>query len=129
MSKPGCDTPLRGNGKLQDVWKVQWTYVGGVPTFDKVQSDVDPTFAQSLIITNTGGGIVTVRFPKCSKMNVIGKNLLPNSSTTLTDYRIHEVVTQSPTTGTCVVKFVTVAGAFASPTDGSRYQLTLLLDG
>lgn len=128
MPKIGCDNPLRGAGLEESVWCVEWTYASGAPVYDKTQSNQDPNILASSVITDTGAGIVTVKIPKSKKIRVIGKNLLPATATTGTQYRFHEVTTAAANSSTVVVRFFDTTFAAADPVDGSRYQLILLLE-
>ena len=131
MAMRGCGTPVRGSGKDQTIWKLEWTFgASGAVTIDSTQSDEDPDIATPL--TDEDTGIVAVAFPKCSRFWVLGKNFTPVDPTTGTEYRIHEVTDKSAAAGTCKVRFFDVLGdatpAAQDPVSGARYQLLLLLE-
>jgi|ERR1044071_2290450 hypothetical protein len=127
MAKAGCGIQLKGSGKDQTVWKLEWTYDGsGNPTIDTTQSDRDPDIATPL--ANGGTGITNITIPKCSRFWILSKNLTPATPGTGTNYRFHEVTDKSAVAGTCKVRFIDTAFAAANPQSGTRYQLTLLLE-
>jgi hypothetical protein len=127
MAMRNCGTILKGSGKDLTVWKLEWTFgSSGAVTLDSTQSDEDPSIATPL--TDEDTGIVSLRFPKCSRFWVLSKNLEPAGETTGTEYRFHEVTDKSASAGTAKVRFFNTTFAAADPTSGSRYQLILLLE-
>lgn len=129
MAMRGCGTLLKGSGKDQTIWKLEWTFgSSGAVTLDSTQSDEDPSIATP--VADGGTGIVNVVFPKCSRFWILSKNLEPDGETTGSEYRVHEVTDKSATAGTCNVRFFDLDGTptAVDPTSGSRYQLTLLLE-
>lgn len=127
MALRGCGTPLKGSGKDQTVWKLEWTFgASGAVTLDAAQSDQHPDIATPVADENTG--IVALTIPKCERFWILSKNLEPAGETTGTEYRFHEVTDKSASAGTCKVRFFNTTFAAADPTSGSRYQLTLLLE-
>jgi hypothetical protein len=133
MALGGCGTPLRGSGKDQTIWKLEWTYTdgSGAVSLDTAQSDRRPDVATP-VADSGSAGITNITFPKCDRFWILSKNLEPATEGTGTNYRIHEVTDKSASAGTCKVRFFDVLGdGTPSPTEpesGSRYQLILLLE-
>lgn len=133
MSLPGVGTPVRGSGKDQSIWKLEWTYgASGAVTLDADQSDQHPDIPATTAVVDTNTWITTVTVPKSTRMWLLANGLEPAGETTGTEYRIHEVTNFDAAAGTCVVRFFDVLGdatpAAEDPTSGSRYRLTLLLE-
>ena len=128
MALRGCGTLLKGSGKDQTLWKLEWTYTdgSGAVSLDTAQSDRHPDIATPVADEDTG--IVAITIPKCDRFWVLGKNLEPAGETTGTEYRFHEVTDKNAAAGTCKVRFFNTTFAAADPTSGSRYQLILLLE-
>lgn len=130
MAMRNCGTPLRGSGKDQTIWKLEWTFTdgSGAVSLDTAQSDRDPDIATP--VADGGAGIVNVTFPKCSRFWILSKNLEPATEATGSNYRVHEVTDKSATAGTCKVRAFDLDGTptAAEFENGSRYQLILLLE-
>lgn len=131
MPLPSIEVPLRGSGReALNVWKLEWTWTdgSGAVALDAHQSDQDRRVTTP--VADGGPGIVNLSFPKCKRMWVMSKNLVPASATTGSQYRVHEVTDQLPQSGTAKVRFFDLDG---TPTavemdSGDRYQLMLLLE-
>lgn len=130
MPLPSVEVPLRGSGRNQSVWKLEWTYSDGTgtPALDTAQSNQDPRVVTP--VADGGVGITNITFPKCTRMWILGKNFVPASATTGSQYLTHEVTDQAPTSGTAKVRYMDLDGTptATDPASGSRYQLILLLE-
>ena len=133
MGLPNVGTPLRGSGKDQSVWKLEWTYTGtgGEVLLDDSQSDADPRIATPVADSgNTGRTNVT--FPKCDRAWVLHHCLevVTADLADPTDYRMTNVRLLDADAGTCEVTFseIETAGALADPNTGARCRLILLLE-
>lgn len=130
MAMRNCGTILKGSGKDQTVWKLEWTFTdgSGAVAIDSAQSDEDPSIATP--IADGGAGIVNITFPKCSRFWVLSKNLEPASETAGANYRVHEVTDKNAAAGTCKVRAFDLDGTPSAVEfeSGSRYQLILLLE-
>ena len=124
----GIGTPLRGSGKNQSVWKLEWTYgASNAVTFDSAQSDEHIDIATP--ITDSGAGEVAVVFPKCSRAWVMHSSVEPATPGTGANHRLASVHTLSATGGTCNVVLTDFDTAAATdPESGSRARLTLILE-
>lgn len=133
MGLPNCGTPLRGSGKDLTVWKLEWTYTGtgGEVLLDDTQSDNDPRVATPVADSGTTG-LTSVRFPKCDRAWVLGKNfeVVTADLSDPTDYRQMDVRDIDTDAGTLTVAFseIETAGALADPNTGARATLILLLE-
>lgn len=130
-----CGTPLRGSGKDQTVWKLEWTYTdaSGAVSLDTAQSDRHPNVATP--VADGGTGITNIAFPRCSRAWVLGKGLEPPSADLAdgTDYRhveITEIDPDAASNGTCNFRMVDIEGSgnLLDPTSGARGRLVLLLE-
>jgi hypothetical protein len=128
-----CGTPLRGSGKDQTVWKLEWTYTGtaGEVSLDTAQSDRDPDIATPVADSGTTGR-TNIRFPRCTRAWVLHCSLEPVAADVSdpTDYRVVNPSVIVPASGTMNVDFseIETAGALADPNTGARARLILLLE-
>ncbi len=133
MGLPNVGTQLRGSGKNQSVWKLEWTYTGtgGEVLLDDLQSDHDPRIETPVADSGTTG-LTSVSFPKCDRAWVLGKNfeVAAADQTDPTDYRLMDVQSVDTDAGTLTVAFseIETAGALADPNTGARVTLILLLE-
>ena len=133
MNLPGIGTPLRGSGKSQNVWKLEWTASGatGEVTLDTAQSDRDERIA-SPVVDGASTGLTLITFPKCDRAWVLHVSLEPVTGDVAdpTDYRLDNVRDLSATAGTCSISFAEIetAGALADPNTDARCRLILLLE-
>jgi hypothetical protein len=131
MSISQVYTPLRGSGKDQSVWKLEWTYsdTGGTPSLDTTQSDQHPAVATPLADAGTGRTAVTI--PKCKRAWVLHCSLEPVTVATAANNVRPVPVSLSASAGTLEVRFVAANGGSAPidpPEAGSRCRLVLLLE-
>lgn len=128
----GHGTPARGSGKNYTLWTYEWTYTdgSGAVLLDEDKSDQDPGIASTAAVTDGGSGITGIRFPKCTRAWVIGKNLAPGTPATGANHRVHEVTDLVATSGTANVRFMDLDGTptAVDPSADSRYTLTLRLE-
>jgi hypothetical protein len=133
MGLPNCGTPLRGTGKDQTVWKLEWTYTGtsGEVLLDDTMSDNDPRIATPVAGSGTTG-LTSVSFPKCDRCHVLHCSLevVTADLSDPTDYRIANVRDIDEDAGTLTVTFseFETNGALTDPNTGARCRLTLLLE-
>lgn len=133
MSLPGVGTPVRGSGKNQSLWKLEWTYSGatGEVSLDTAQSDQDPRIATPVADSGTTG-VTSITFPKCARAWVVHCSLevVTADLSDPTDYRIANVRDLDSDAGTCSVTFAEFEtnGALADPNTGARARLVLLLE-
>ena len=126
-------TPLRGSGKDQSVWKLEWTYssTAGEVSLDTAQSDQHPGVATPVADSGTTG-LTNITFPKCTRAWVLHHELEPVTAdiSDPTDYRMTNVLALNATAGTCQLAFseIETAGALADPNTGARAKLILLLE-
>jgi len=127
MSLSQCGTPLRGSGKDQTVWKLEWTYSGatGEVTLDTGQSDRDPDIATP-VADGASTGITSIVFPKCTRAWVLDCSI--EAPTPGTAEQVAHVADMSAVAGTC--KFVCLSDALAleEGTQDARARLVLLLE-
>jgi hypothetical protein len=127
MATKGCGTPLRGSGKDQTIWKLEWTYSGatGEVTLDSAQSDEDPSIA-SPVADGASTGLTNITFPKSSRAWV--QHCSIEAPTAGTAEQVARVGAMNATAGTC--KFVVLSDALAleEGTENARGRLTLLLE-
>src|SRR6185503_1648416 len=120
MGLPDIGTPLRGSGKDQSVWKLEWTYTGtsGEVSLDTSQSDQDARIPTPVADSGTTG-LTNIVFPKCDRAWVLHHELEPVTAdiSDPTDYRMTNVLALDPDTGTCQMAFseIETAGALADP--------------
>jgi hypothetical protein len=125
-------TPLRGSGKDQSVWKLEWTYTdgSGAVSLDTAQSDQHP--AVTTPVADGGTGITNVVFPKCRRAWVLDRGLEPPSADLAdgTDFRHVEVTEVVAGSGTLNFRMVDIEGSgnLLDPNSGSRARLILLLE-
>jgi hypothetical protein len=133
MAMRGCGTLLKGSGKDQTVWKLEWTYTGtsGEVSLDATQSDEEPSIATPVADSGTTG-ITNIVFPKCTRAWVLHCSLEPIAADVAdpTDYRMVNPALIVATSGTMNVCFseIETAGALADPNTGARARLILLLE-
>jgi hypothetical protein len=127
MAMRNCGTPVRGSGKDQTIWKLEWTFTGatGEVTIDSTQSDEDPSIPTP-IVDGASTGITNITFPKCSRAWVLHASL--EAPTPGTAEQVARVDTLSATAGTC--NFVSLSDALAleEGTENARARLILLLE-
>ena len=127
-----CGTILRGSGKDQTVWKLEWTYSdgSGAVALDTAQSDQHPNV--STPVADGGAGITNIRFPKSMRAWVLGKGLEPPNADLAdgTDYRHVEITELDADAGTLNFRMIDVEGSgnLVDPTSGARARLVLLLE-
>lgn len=127
-----CGTLLRGSGKDQTVWKLEWTYSdgSGAVSLDTAQSDQHPNV--STPVADGGTGITNIVFPKSRRAWVLGKGLEPPSADLAdgTDYRHVEVTELDADAGTLNFRMADIEGSgnLLDPTSGARARLVLLLE-
>lgn len=131
MSLPDCGTPVRGSGKDQTLWKLEWTYsdTGGAPSLDTAQSDRHVDIPTPLADAGTGRTAVT--FPKSSRAWVLHASLEPVTVATAANNVRPVPVSVSASAGTMELRFVAANGGSAPidpPEAGSRCRLILLLE-
>lgn len=127
MAKAGCGTILKGSGKDQTIWKLEWTYTGsaGEVSLDTTQSDRDPDIATPVADSGTTG-LDNIRFPKCSRAWVLHCSIEPAADGTLEMLcRPGDIV---PASGTMNFFHITAPTTPAHPSSGSRARLILLLE-
>jgi hypothetical protein len=133
MSLSQCGTPVRGSGKDQTIWKLEWTYTGttGEVSLDTTQSDQHPQVATPVADSGTTGK-TSITFPKSLRAWVLHHELEPVTAdiSDPTDYRMTNVVALDADAGTCTMVFseIETAGALADPNTGARARLILLLE-
>jgi hypothetical protein len=133
MGLPNVGTQLRGSGKNQSVWKLEWTYTStsGAVLLDDLQSDHDPRIATPVADSGTTG-LTSVSFPKCDRAWVMHCSLevVAADQADPTDYRMADVQAIDTDAGTLTVAFseIETAGALADPNTGARCRLMLLLE-
>lgn len=127
-----CGTILRGSGKDQTVWKLEWTFSdgSGAVSLDTAQSDQHPNV--STPVADGGTGITNIVFPKSRRAWVLGKGLEPPSGDLGdgTDYRHVEVTELDAEAGTANFRMIDIEGSgnLVDPTSGARARLILLLE-
>lgn len=130
MSLPNIGNPVRGGLFDNSVWHTEWTFAAAdsVPTLDGAKSDRDERVPTPVAASATG--IITLRFPKCARARVIGKNLSPGTPGTTANFRVVEVVGLDAAGGTASVYYVDLDGTptAAHPSAASRCSVTLLLE-
>ncbi len=125
MAMRNCGTPLRGSGKDQTIWKLEWTFgASGAVTLDTDQSDQDPSIATP--IADGGSGIVSVVFPKCSRAWVMHRSI--EAPTVGTGDQLAEVYDLNATAGTATFNVLSDALALEEATENARARLILLLE-
>lgn len=122
-----CGTPLRGSGKDQTVYKLEWTYSGatGEVTLDTAQSDQHP--AVPTPVADSGStGITNITFPKCMRAWVLECSI--EAPTPGTAEQVAKVADLDADAGTC--KFLALSDALAleEGTESARARLVLLLE-
>lgn len=134
MSVRGIATPVRGSGKDQSLWKLEWTFgSSGAVTLDTSQSDQHPDIATP--VDDGGTGIVSVNFPSCDRVWVLHDGIEPAAADLAdpTDYMEHEIVSLDASAGTCQMRVLQreeggTGLALADPQTGARGRLILLLE-
>lgn len=131
MSLPGIGTPVRGSGRDQSIWKLEWTFTdgAGAVSLDEDQSDQDPRVATP--VADGGTGTTNVTVPTCRRMWALHCSLEPPAADLAdgTDYRLAVPVSFDPAEGTLVVKYPDIEGNdLVEPNSGSRVRLTLMLE-
>jgi len=125
-------TPVRGSGKDQSIWKLEWTYTdgSGAVSLDTTQSDQHPSVATP--VADGGTGITSITFPKSLRAWVLGKGLEPPTGDLAdgTDYRHVEVTELDADAGTCNFRMIDIEGSgnLVDPTSGARARLVLMLE-
>ena len=124
---PGVATPLRGSGKNQSVWKLEWTYSGatGEVTLDTGQSDRHPSVATP-VADGASTGITSITFPKATRAWVMHCSI--EAPTPGTAEQVAHVADLSATGGTCSFICLSDALALEEGTENARARLTLLLE-
>ena len=122
-----CGTPLRGSGKDQTVWKLEWTYSGatGEVTLDTTQSDQHPN-VPTPVADGASTGLTNITFPKCNRAWVLHRSIeAPTPGTAEQEAHVADLDADA---GTCT--FVTLSDALAleEGTEGARARLILLLE-
>jgi hypothetical protein len=127
MAMRNCGTILKGSGKDQTVWKLEWTFTGatGEVTIDSTQSDEDPSIATP-IADGGSTGVTNIVFPKCSRAWVLHASI--EAPTPGTAEQVIRVDTLSATAGTCNVICLSDALALEEGTENARARLILLLE-
>lgn len=127
MARRGCGTILKGSGKDQTVWKLEWTYTGatGEVTIDSTQSDEDPSIATP-IADGASTGITNIVFPKCSRAWVLHCSI--EAPTPGTAEQVAHVADISATAGTCNFICLSDTLALEEGTENARARLILLLE-
>lgn len=127
MNLPGIGTPLRGSGKSQNVWKLEWTASGatGEVTLDTAQSDRDERIA-SPVVDGASTGLTLVTFPKCDRAWVLHCSV--EAPTPGTAEQILKVADLVATAGTLTAVCLSDALALEDCTENSRCRLILLLE-
>jgi hypothetical protein len=127
MGLPNVGTQLRGSGKNQSVWKLEWTCSGatGEVTLDSLQSDSDPRI-ETPVADGASTGITTVTFPKCDRAWVLHCSI--EAPTPGTAEQVAKVADIDVDAGT--LKFVVLDDTLAleDATENSRARLVLLLE-
>lgn len=123
----GVGTPLRGSGKDQTVWKLEWTFSGatGEVTLDESQSDFDPRIATP-VADGASTGITSIVFPKCDRAWVLHCSI--EAPTPGTAEQVAHVADMDVDAGT--LKFICLSDALAleEGTENARARLILLLE-
>lgn len=127
MGLPNVGTQLRGSGKNQSVWKLEWTYSGatGEVTLNDTQSDHDPRI-ETPVADSGSTGITNITFPKCDRCWVLERYIeapTPGTAEQVAGYADIDV-----DTGT--MKFLCLSDALAleEGTEGAKARLILLLE-
>ncbi len=130
MSLSQCGTPLRGSGKDQTVWKLEWTYSDGSGTvaLDNAQSDRHPEVPTP--VADGGAGIVNVTFPKSTRAWMVHGSIEPATEATQANIRHAVPVDINAAAGTMKLYTyaITTDPAETDPESGSRGRLTLILE-
>lgn len=126
MAVAGVGTPVRGSGKSQDKWKLEWTYgADNSVTLDAAQSDQDQRIAEP--VADSGPGEVLITFPSCDRAWVEHVSLEP--ATPGTGNRQAIVHTMNAPAGTCRIAMCQSSDdAPTDPVTGARGRLTLMLE-
>lgn len=122
-----CGTPLRGSGKDQTVWKLEWTYSGaaGEVTLDTTQSDQHPA-VPTPVADGASTGITSVAFPKSRRAWVLHDSIeAPTPGTAEQHAHVADL-----DAGAGTAKFVVKDDALAleEGTLNARARLILLLE-
>ena len=125
-----CGTPLRGSGKDQTVWKLEWTYTdgSGAVDLDETQSDQHPNVSTP-VEDGASTGLTNIRFPRCNRAWVLECSIeAPTPGTSEQVAKVADLDADNGTTG--VLTFVCLSDALAleEATSGSRARLILLLE-
>lgn len=130
MSLPKVGTPVRTALLDGSLWHTEWTFAAAdsVPTLDTAKSDRDERVPTPIAANATG--IVDLKFPKCNKARVVGKNFSPGTPGTTANFRVWEVCDLDAAAGTATVRYVDLDGTptAAHPSAASRCSVTLLLE-
>ncbi len=122
-----CGTPLRGSGKDQTVWKLEWTYSGatGEVTLDTAQSDQHPG-VPTPVVDGASTGKTSITFPKSNRAWVLEKSI--EAPTIGTAEQVANVADLSASAGTCTFVVLSDALALEEGTQDARARLILLLE-
>lgn len=127
MAMRGCGTLLKGSGKDQTIWKLEWTYSGatGEVTLDSSQSDEDPSIATP-VADGGSTGITNIVVPKCTRIWVLHCSI--EAPTPGTAEQVAHVADISATAGT--MNFICLSDALAleEGTENARARLILLIE-
>jgi len=126
MARRGCGTLLKGSGKDQTIWKLEWTYTdgSGAVLLDATQSDEDPTIATP--VAYGGTGITSIRFPKATRVWV--QHCSVEAAVAGTSEKSARPGSIVATSGTMNVVINTPPSTLADPPSGARGRLVLLLE-
>lgn len=134
MGLPGAGVPVKTDGLGWVDWTLEWTYSdgSGTPSLDTVISCRHPDLAASVVVTDGGTGITSLRFPKCRRVRIQECGLEPPSGDLGdgTDYRHCEITERDADAGTANFRMVDIEGSgnLADPTSGARGHCTLRLE-
>lgn len=130
MSLPGVGNPVRSKLRDGSIWHTEMTFAAAdsEPTLDSSTSDTDERVPTP--VAKTATGVIALKFPKCTRARVIGKNLSPGTPDTEANFKAHEIVSLDADAGTAEIRFITLDGTPApvDPSASSRYSVTLLLE-
>lgn len=122
---------VRGSGKNQSLWKLEWTYTdtAGAVLLDTTQSDQHQQVTTPVAKTATGRTAVV--FPKSTRLWLMNMSVTPVTPGTAANNVRPVLISPNAVAGTLEIQFVASNGGSAPidpPEAGTRMRLMLMLE-